>query len=151
MGEFVVCEIIYVKKLVVVHEHTASHSLHADDPATDYWAVREELRMYNPEYCARPHVVALNKMDLQDAAQLQEEIASEVLTMAHRIQVGAKLRAFSIACSQGTTMTVLACVHCACIRDADYGLQYTGWCGAQHCMQSRHHSDRACLCVCRAC
>lgn len=47
--------------------------------------------MYNPEYCARPHVVALNKMDLQDAAQLQEEIASEVLTMAHRIQVSAKL------------------------------------------------------------
>lgn len=62
-------------------------NVHADDPATDYWAVREELRMYNPEYCARPHVVALNKMDLQDAAQLQEEIASEVLTMAHRIQV----------------------------------------------------------------
>ena len=55
----------------------------------DYWAVREELRMYNPEYCARPHVVALNKMDLQDAAQLQEEIASEVLSMARRIQVGA--------------------------------------------------------------
>lgn len=47
--------------------------------------------MYNPEYCARPHVVALNKMDLQDAVQLQEEIASEVLTMAHRIQVGAKV------------------------------------------------------------
>ncbi|KAL3158291.1 GTPase Obg 1 [Trebouxia sp. C0009 RCD-2024] len=57
-----------------------------DDPAMDYWAVREELRMYNPEYCARPHVVALNKMDLQDAAQLQEEIASEVLSMARRIQ-----------------------------------------------------------------
>lgn len=55
--------------------------------------------MYNPEYCARPHVVALNKMDLQDAAQLQEEIASEVLTMAHRIQVGAELF-LSIACCQ---------------------------------------------------
>jgi len=26
--------------------------------------VREELRMYNPEYCARPHVVVLNKFDL---------------------------------------------------------------------------------------
>ena len=60
---------------------------HTDDPATDYWAVREELRMYNPEYCARPHVVALNKMDLQEAAHLQEEITAEVLTMAHRIQV----------------------------------------------------------------
>jgi GTPase involved in cell partitioning and DNA repair len=31
---------------------------------SDYFVVREELRMYNPEYTARPHVVALNKMDL---------------------------------------------------------------------------------------
>ena len=37
----------------------------AADPATDYYAVREELRMYNPEYCAKPHVVALNKMDME--------------------------------------------------------------------------------------
>jgi len=59
----------------------------AADPATDYWAVREELRMYNPDYCARPHVVALNKMDLQEAAHLQDEIAAEVLTMAQKIQV----------------------------------------------------------------
>ena len=34
------------------------------DPASDYRAVREELRMYNPEFCARPHVVVLNKIDL---------------------------------------------------------------------------------------
>ncbi len=34
------------------------------DPASDYVAVREELRMYNPEYCARPHAVVLNKIDL---------------------------------------------------------------------------------------
>ncbi|KAG2432607.1 hypothetical protein HXX76_008947 [Chlamydomonas incerta] len=40
----------------------------APDPVTDYYAVREELRMYNPDYCARPHVVALNKMDLLSAA-----------------------------------------------------------------------------------
>lgn len=60
----------------------------ADDPATDYWAVREELRMYNPEYCVRPHVVALNKMDLQEASDLQEEIAAEIQTRAQQIQVG---------------------------------------------------------------
>ncbi len=52
----------------------------APDPAADYWAVREELRMYNPEYTARPHVVALNKMDLDDAAELREEVTSEVLS-----------------------------------------------------------------------
>ena len=50
----------------------------APDPAADYWAVREELHMYNPEYTARPHVVALNKMDLEDAAELREEVTSEV-------------------------------------------------------------------------
>jgi GTPase involved in cell partitioning and DNA repair len=37
------------------------------DPATDYLAVRQELRMYNPTYVTRPHVVALNKIDLEDA------------------------------------------------------------------------------------
>jgi GTPase len=41
----------------------------AADPATDYLAVREELRMYNPAYVTRPHVVALNKMDLEDAGK----------------------------------------------------------------------------------
>ena len=30
----------------------------------DYCAVRRELQLYNPEYCARPHLVALNKTDL---------------------------------------------------------------------------------------
>jgi hypothetical protein len=30
--------------------------------------VRRELALYNPEYCARPHVVALNKLDLLPAA-----------------------------------------------------------------------------------
>lgn len=59
----------------------------AEDPATDYWAVREELRMYNPEYCARPHVVALNKMDIPDAADLQEELSAEIGTRAQSIQV----------------------------------------------------------------
>ncbi|KAI8469774.1 MAG: GTP-binding protein Obg/CgtA [Monoraphidium minutum] len=52
---------------VLLHVVDAS----AADPATDYWAVREELRMYNPDYCTRPHVVALNKMDLEDAGGLR--------------------------------------------------------------------------------
>lgn len=43
----------------------------AADPATDYLAVREELRLYNPAYVTRPHVVALNKVDLEDAGEVQ--------------------------------------------------------------------------------
>lgn len=58
----------------------------APDPAADYWVVREELRMYNPEYCSRPHVVALNKMDLPDAYELREELVHEINTMADNLE-----------------------------------------------------------------
>jgi GTPase involved in cell partitioning and DNA repair len=34
------------------------------DPLADYLTVRDELRMYNPEFVRRPHVVALNKADV---------------------------------------------------------------------------------------
>lgn len=49
--------------------------------------VRQELALYNAEYCARPHVVALNKMDLEDAAQLQEEVAADIMAAAKAMQV----------------------------------------------------------------
>ena len=38
------------------------------DPVGDYKTVREELRMYNPDYVRRPHILALNKMDLEGGA-----------------------------------------------------------------------------------
>ena len=57
------------------------------DPAADYEIVRQELAMYNPEYCGRPHVVALNKMDLSDAAELHREVAQDILAVARRMQV----------------------------------------------------------------
>jgi GTPase involved in cell partitioning and DNA repair len=34
------------------------------DPLADYLTVRDELRMYNPDFVLRPHVVALNKADV---------------------------------------------------------------------------------------
>ena len=37
----------------------------AADPARDYAVVRKELRLYNPEYAERPHLVALNKASLR--------------------------------------------------------------------------------------
>jgi hypothetical protein len=57
----------------------------AADPGTDYLAVREELRMYNPDYVTRPHVVALNKVDLEDAG----ECACGQLVSAHKVGMGA--------------------------------------------------------------
>jgi translation elongation factor EF-1alpha len=38
--------------------------------------------MYNPDYCNRAHVVALNKMDMEDAGALRDEIAHEVMAAA---------------------------------------------------------------------
>ena len=52
---------------VLVHVVDAA----SENPAADFWAVREELRLYNAAYCARPCVVALNKLDLPDAAELR--------------------------------------------------------------------------------
>ena len=40
-----------------------------EDPYTDYLVVREELRLYNPEYCSRPFLVALNKIDAHGVAE----------------------------------------------------------------------------------
>lgn len=57
------------------------------DPSSDFWAVREELRMYNPAYCEKPYIVALNKMDLPDARELEEEVRSEVQNMAASLKV----------------------------------------------------------------
>ncbi|XP_071702460.1 probable GTP-binding protein OBGC2 isoform X2 [Rutidosis leptorrhynchoides] len=39
----------------------------AQDPVYDYRIVKEELRMYNPEYLERPYVVVLNKIDIPEA------------------------------------------------------------------------------------
>lgn len=39
----------------------------AEDPVYDYRTVKEELRMYNPEYLERPYVVVLNKIDKPEA------------------------------------------------------------------------------------
>ena len=59
----------------------------AEDPAADYMIVRQELALYNAEYCARPHIVALNKMDLEDASELQEEVSKDIMAAAKAMQV----------------------------------------------------------------
>ena len=51
------------------------------DPVGDYAVVREELRLYNPEYVTRPHILALNKMDLEWAALRTEELREGVAAL----------------------------------------------------------------------
>lgn len=59
---------------VIVHVVDAA----ADDPVDDYKIVREELRMYNPQYLERPYVVVLNKIDLPKAQDRLSSLAFEI-------------------------------------------------------------------------
>ncbi|XP_020586926.1 probable GTP-binding protein OBGC2 [Phalaenopsis equestris] len=53
----------------------------AENPVNDYMTVKEELRMYNPEYLERPYVVVLNKIDLPEARDRLPLIAQEIRTI----------------------------------------------------------------------
>lgn len=58
----------------------------APDPIADFITIREELRMYNPDYCVRPFVVALNKMDLEEASCRKDELVSGIYDAAAGLQ-----------------------------------------------------------------
>ncbi|GJT49998.1 probable GTP-binding protein OBGC2 [Tanacetum coccineum] len=50
----------------------------AEDPVYDYRTVKEELRMYNPEYLERPYVVVLNKIDKPEAMDRLPILVEEI-------------------------------------------------------------------------
>ncbi|GAV82638.1 GTP1_OBG domain-containing protein/MMR_HSR1 domain-containing protein [Cephalotus follicularis] len=50
----------------------------AENPVNDYRTVKEELRMYNPEYLQRPYIVVLNKIDLLEARNRLSTLAEEI-------------------------------------------------------------------------
>ncbi|XP_010672494.2 probable GTP-binding protein OBGC2 isoform X1 [Beta vulgaris subsp. vulgaris] len=51
----------------------------AEDPVKDYKTVKEELRMYNPDYLERPYIVVLNKIDLPQAKDRLPSLTEEIL------------------------------------------------------------------------
>ncbi|XP_057975816.1 probable GTP-binding protein OBGC2 isoform X2 [Malania oleifera] len=51
----------------------------AEDPMNDYRTVKEELRMYNPDYLVRPYIVVLNKIDLPVARDRLPSLTEEIL------------------------------------------------------------------------
>ncbi|EPS65880.1 hypothetical protein M569_08897, partial [Genlisea aurea] len=59
---------------VLVHVVDAA----AEDPVQDYLTVKEELRMYNPEYLERPYVVVLNKIDIPAAMERIVNLTEEI-------------------------------------------------------------------------
>ena len=69
--------------------HTRTQALHAAavDPLDDYRVVREELRLYNPEYCTRPHVVALNKCDMFESPSNSSHLVAQLQDLATQLQV----------------------------------------------------------------
>ena len=79
-----------------------------EDPVGDYLVVREELRMYNPEYVTRPHVLALNKMDLEWAALRTEELKNGVEALDEE-RVGSKpIAVLPVSATEGIGMDALA-------------------------------------------
>ncbi|XP_065006925.1 probable GTP-binding protein OBGC2 [Musa acuminata AAA Group] len=50
----------------------------AENPVNDYRTVKEELRMYNPEYLQRPYIVLLNKTDLPEARDRLPYLIQEI-------------------------------------------------------------------------
>ncbi|XP_062099210.1 probable GTP-binding protein OBGC2 isoform X1 [Humulus lupulus] len=60
---------------VLVHVVDAA----TEDPVQDYRTVKEELRMYNPNYLERPYIVVLNKIDLPEARDRLSSLTEEIL------------------------------------------------------------------------
>ncbi|KAK4390731.1 putative GTP-binding protein OBGC2 [Sesamum angolense] len=50
----------------------------AEDPVSDYRTVKEELRMYNPDYLERPYIVVLNKIDIPEAMERLPILTEEI-------------------------------------------------------------------------
>ncbi|KAL2521089.1 putative GTP-binding protein OBGC2 [Forsythia ovata] len=50
----------------------------AEDPVSDYRTVKEELRMYNPNYLERPYIVVLNKIDIPEAMDRLPSLKEEI-------------------------------------------------------------------------
>ncbi|MED6146359.1 hypothetical protein PIB30_033768 [Stylosanthes scabra] len=64
---------------VLVHVVDAA----AENPVNDYRTVREELRMYNPEYLERPYIVVLNKIDLPEAKDRLASLTQEIMRIGN--------------------------------------------------------------------
>ncbi|KAL1351674.1 hypothetical protein HN51_015565 [Arachis hypogaea] len=64
---------------VLVHVVDAA----AENPINDYRTVREELRMYNPEYLERPYIVVLNKIDLSEAKNRLSSLSEEIMKIGN--------------------------------------------------------------------
>ena len=49
------------------------------DPLGDYFAIRQELELFNPRLAAKPSVVAYNKTDVPDSGDYWDDIRAALL------------------------------------------------------------------------
>ena len=77
------------------------------DPVGDYAVVREELRLYNPEYVTRPHILALNKMDLEWAALRTEELREGVAALDEARVGAAPIAVVPVSAARGDGVDAL--------------------------------------------
>ena len=57
----------------------------SEDPLQDYYRVREEMGMYDPELLQRPEVVVVNKMDEPAAREREPEVAGSLRSEERRV------------------------------------------------------------------
>jgi GTPase involved in cell partitioning and DNA repair len=96
------------------------------EPWADYLAVREELWLYNPGYCARPHLLALNKIDalaqLEGAPSAQQLVGEFQQSMAeHQARLGAPTGIFPVSALTGEGLRALLDALQVLIREAGEG------------------------------
>jgi GTPase involved in cell partitioning and DNA repair len=72
------------------------------DPVNDYMVVRQELKLYNPEYVTRPHILVLNKTDLEWAALRTEEITKGIKALDEAVIGDQPVTILPISAKEGT-------------------------------------------------
>lgn len=82
----------------------------AEDVVENYRVIREELAGYSPELLEKPEVVALNKIDLLDAAEVKKKITKLKTFLKKQGVAKPQVSAISAATTEGTE-EVLRALH----------------------------------------
>ncbi len=82
----------------------------AEDVVENYRVIREELAGYSPELLEKPEVVALNKIDLLDAAEVKKKITKLKTFLKKQGVAKPQVSAISAATTEGTE-DVLRALH----------------------------------------
>ncbi|MDA9261601.1 50S ribosome-binding GTPase [bacterium] len=77
------------------------------NPTSDYLTIREELRLYNPDYILRPHILVLNKIDVEWAAIQVQEITTEFQSLCESVDGPAPIAVLPVSAVTGSGLDIL--------------------------------------------